>query len=158
MKELQILINSTVESNQLLLSWHPEIEDHLLFLSNPINRRIVHSINFNGGELILGLDNNSELNSLELNRSKRHWRILDDKPNTPNPIRVGSIEFININSPLNELELSLIVQTDKSHSFAKIEIGISNNNSSSFWVAISDQCFAEITDNCLKGFWIELTR
>jgi hypothetical protein len=158
MKELHVKILRRVRSDQLLHSYDPETENHLVFLRTSGNSKIAYSINFNSGELILGLNANRRINSLELNLSKKNWTPVEGKFLRPNTTVEGSVEFTNINSRHTELILPpLIVQTDRLFSAVKIDMGI-NKTSNPIWVHISHQCFLKITDNCLSGFWIDIYR
>jgi hypothetical protein len=155
MNELYVRILDDTKPYQLLLANDTEVKNHLIFLKNPVESRIVYSININGGELILGLDGSRRINSLELNRSKKDWQIINEKPLSQPITNKGCIEFVNINSRHNELDLQIVVQTDKLYSGVKIDIGI-EKVLNPLWVAISEQCFAEIAGDYLKGFWINV--
>lgn len=155
MKVLHVKIVGESKSNQLLVSHDPEIENYLVFLRNPLDSKIIYSVNFNGGELLLGLDGNRRINRLELNYSRRDWIIVKDRNLKPDVSIQGCLEFININSRNNEIDIPLVIQTDDLYSGVKIDIGI-DENPNSFWIALSDQCFTKIADNHVNGFWISL--
>jgi hypothetical protein len=153
MKYLNVKFLRDVEM-ELSLSQDPEIIRYLVLLRDPLNSKITYSININGGELILGLNDDRRINSIELNYPRRSWTLIDDIYLRSDINNRGCLEFININLRHNELELPLAVQSDALYSSIKIDLGIKKMNS--FWVALSSQCCVNIIDNCLSGIWIDI--
>jgi hypothetical protein len=140
----------------LILSVDKNPRGRYLVLSHPTNSKIIYDINFTGGLLLLGLNNDYILNNLELNIYREYWKRLDAKFLKPQQINKRSVKFLNINASHYEFDIPLSVYTDNTQSAVFVEIE-TYAESDSHWVAISENCFMRILNNQLIGFWINLS-
>ena len=154
--ELNVKICPDFEENHLILSVDENLRERYLYLGHPTNSIITYSINFNGGLLLLGLNNYHILNSLELNIYRKQWKSIDLNPLKPSSTINGCIDFVNIITRHNEFDITPNVYTDEIESAALIEIETCKE-SDWYWVTISDNCFVKIYDNHVIGFWINLS-
>lgn len=155
-KEFYAEQSGEYEANSLIPFPGREIRELLLLFVNPTDSKIIYSINVRGGLFLLGLNNLKRITSLELGIYRKQWIILGDNMLRPESAVKGCIEFVNLDSRLNEFdELSLRVYTDKEQSAVKIEIGDHDRTNSS-WIAISRCCLAKLVKNYLVGFWIDI--
>jgi len=154
-EKLSINIYEGSEENLLILSTDKNSKGRFLLLSHPINSKIIYSINLNGGHLLLGLNADHILTSIELNIHREDWKNSGQNLLKPLPNAVGFLEFPNINERLNELDIPLDVYADKTFSVISIQFDEHKEIDAS-WVAISNNCIAKILNNNLVGFWISL--
>jgi len=156
-KELYAEQSGDYEANSLIPFPGRESREQLLLFVNPTDSKIIYSMNVRGGLFLLGLNNLKRITSLELGIYRKNWTILNGDLSRPQPTINGCLEFVNIDSRINEFdELLLRTYTDKSQSAVKIEIG-GDDRTNSLWVAISKYCLAELVENYLVGFWIDIS-
>lgn len=154
-KELFITTIESSEAENLLLDVDIKPRKRYLLLSHPVDSKIVYYINFNGGHLLLGLNEGKILTSLELNINQDHWKIIDSYTFTPVSSKINVLQFPKIDVRANENELPIDVFTNKSVTFVFIKIGDSDEENST-WQQISNQCIVVFKDNYLQGFLINL--
>jgi hypothetical protein len=137
------------------MNFEESIKDGYLYIADPVNSKIAYSINFDGGSLLLGLNQDHALSSLELNISRKWWKLSDLYSLKPNPTVKGLIEFREVNTKHNEFDITPNIYTNDRHSVVFIEIN-GTEDSLFYWATISDNLSAKISNNYLTGFWIDI--
>lgn len=156
-KEFYLKICTAYEEKGLIPFPGRQARDKVLIFENPIDGSLTHNININGGHLLIDLNDSYRISSLELGIYRKNWTFLNEELFRPQPAIKGCLEFVNIKSRINEFdEFRLHVCTDKRQSAVKIEIG-DYDRANSLWIAISSYCIAELVDNFLAGFWIDIS-
>jgi len=158
-KEFYAEILPDEKKGELLLGLDENPRIRYVYLGDPVDSKIVSCINIGGGLLLIGLNNQKRINSLELNIARGYWQDLPDAQfRRPDPTLSGIVEFTNMNPiPVRTKcfdDLPLHIYTNQKLSGIKIEIG-TFERASSAWLAISDNCLVELLDNYLVGFWID---
>jgi hypothetical protein len=155
-KELFVKALENPEEELLLLTVDSNPRKRFISLSHPTNSKIVYYVNFNGGQLILGLNEKKILTSIELNIHKNNWTIINSYiAKVPSPTN-KLLQFPQIEIRANINELPINVYTNETNSFVSITIDDSEEVNSS-WIPISKQCYVGVKDNYLQGFWIILS-
>jgi hypothetical protein len=156
-KELYIRQCSDYEENGLIPFPGRELKEKILLFENPVDSKIIHCVNIRAGLFLIGFNKLKRINSVELGIYRKNWAFVTGELLRPQPAAKGCIEFVNLNSRINEFDdLQLNIYTDKIYSAVKIEIGDYDRANSS-WIALSKYCVAELIDNHLVGFWIDIS-
>jgi hypothetical protein len=156
LNEFKVKICKEVELDE----WNLDVDKpkgRYLYLGHPIDTKIAYSVNIHGGLLLLGTDPSRALTTLELNISMSHWRRSDDDLLRPAPTLRGCLEFSNINSRHNEFDdIDPVAYTDEKNSFVNILID-GKDKQGPIWAGICDKCCANLSDDRIVGFWIDLS-
>lgn len=142
-------------TDQGRLYYHPDkqVEECLVYLRSPINRRITYSVNISGGLVILGADQNGILKDMELNLWRRNWQEGDINVTCLSRVE-ADLQFINLPTKHYELELPVNITRDKSCSKILVSFGKTKNLSKA--IILSENCEALVYNNQLQGFIITL--
>jgi hypothetical protein len=152
MNKITVHLLPPTESGRIHYFRDPEIEQNILYIRRNIHERAAHIINIDSIVMIT-LDNNSILQSLECVRSRKIWRV-QNEVSVPADVIQADVEFLGVDKGLY-LELPVIVMTDKNYSFAQVLIG--NIEPTYKWIALSDQCYALVSGNNFQGYYVRLT-
>lgn len=154
LKQVQIQLSEPTERGRLYYYQDLEIEKNILFIQNNIRRRRSYSINISC-LVILGIDDNHLLKSVEIIYPQRAWEI-ESSPATIRDSFAADIVIPNLSSKTTNIELPVVVLTDHQKSYAQVSIGTLDEDAE--WIALSNQCFALIKESLLQGFFISLGR
>jgi len=158
-KEFLVKVSRTVTSSdfEIRIDENPRIR--YVYLGDPIDSKIVNCLNVNGGELLVGLNSQRRINSIEMNIPRDYWKNLaDSELHRPNHAIRSNIEFVNMgltSERTKTFDLPLIIYVNEKLTSMKIEIGPFGRDNSG-WLAISNNCLVELKEENLVGFWIDL--
>lgn len=149
----KIKLTKLTDEGSLVYVRNPRIEPHGLYITSHIKRKREYYINI-GGDAVFLLDAKRILINVEFIYDRRRWKkaILRE---LPQPQMFANLEFINVHSFANELELPITITTDNEYSYAYVLLGNEEPDDGQ-WVGLSDQCLALVEKNILRGLFVKL--
>ena len=161
-KELIVNLISPTERGRLFYHPDPQIEPGMFYIDSLIHRKVAHTVNINGGQILLRADEDRTLMMVEFLRQRRNWQ----KANlleAPQPVQANDIEFAFVPSERtsflgssSEFDADVTLITDENYSAVKIVIGETGADLEKKWIALSEECFVLIIGDELRGFYIKL--
>jgi hypothetical protein len=152
MEQISIKLRKPSQYGRLYYYRDPQIEENILFLQNNVRRQQTYTINISS-LIILGLDINRLLKSIEVIYPRRSWIIEETMP-LPETSIPADLEITNLIGKNAYLELPIKVFTDYAKSHVYVSIGEAGGCLK--WVNLSDHCFALLQERLLKGFYVNL--
>ena len=134
MQELPVILREATDDGRLIYQHDPEVADYLISLQSPRFTHVVYHVELED-PVLFSLNANRILGALEIVIPRHTWRIAPAQA-TPTANLSASLAF----SPAT-------IQQHSFDLFADVTAEIS-----SFWVALSDHCWALLADDRLKGF------
>lgn len=152
MDKILIGLRPPSSAGRIYYSWDPQIEQQILFLKSIVTRRQRFNVNVDN-QVLFSIDANNLLKSIEVLISRKAWTVEEDIEK-PKANSAFDIEFSNLKKERTFIELPIKVSTNIKFSYALISMGVQTQ--SSFWIALSDQCLAKVTQSSLEGIFAEL--
>jgi len=154
MKNLLIELQAPSKQGRLYWKHDPDIDPYLICLRNPIFRKVAYIINIGGGLAVLDIDSNHIVKRVEINISKKSWVIEDEFSIICRQLS-ADLSFPNLLERNNEIALAVKVTVDSS--YQRLNIFIGDDVSYSLCVELSENCFALVENNYLRGFSIKMS-
>ncbi len=171
MKEILVQLREPTDMGRMYYT--RSYKDQLIYIKSHIPRQMEYAISVGDGPIILMFDKNRILINVEFNYPRHAWKI-ESPYELPNPSLSADIEFTKIQSKsgkvlsphivkhghsfkhyvVNDMDLS--VYTNEQYQYAKILFDTQQTEAT--WVELSDHCLTLVSNNCLKGFYINLTK
>jgi hypothetical protein len=150
---LRVSLQPPTDRGRLYYRLDPQVDSHLLFVSNPIKRRSEYEVNIDGGRAMLDIDHERVLYKVECVIMRRAWKRMT---NLPKPVAFVSadLHFDHLVERHTELDLNVTIATDPTYAQALVTIEKEQANGS--WVALSEHVYALVDDNLLRGFYVNL--
>lgn len=157
MDYLRVRLQQPTLAGRIYYRPDPQIEPHILFIASVNRRRLAYTININGGEVLIGITADRILQDVEFLIPRRAWNVV---PRTifPQSTHVADLVFPYVAEENVVVEWprgTVSVTTDVQYSYAYAQLGESPPGA--LWVALSEQCFALVAEDLLKGFFVALT-
>jgi hypothetical protein len=150
MMEIQVYLRRPTVHGRLYPRYDDEAD--LLVVSRALLEPCPYGIDVDG-TLVFDLDADHVLANFELLVPKRLWHVVSTSE-APRPSREAEIVFSQSSVIQKSFHLPLEVRTNELQSYADIRIGRSEKEA--IWVALSGSCFALLTRDRLKGFFVSL--
>ncbi len=143
------------DENKIVLYPAKGAEDLIVYVKRPGFERMSYYVNIAGGQVIIGLDNNRILKDIEFNFPRNKWKE-EREIVIPTKYTPANLQFINVVQRSNELDLPVLALTDQLKPVVEFYWGDRKPDSPVLWYALSNQCFALISDNLFKGLLVKL--
>ncbi|MCG8350240.1 MAG: hypothetical protein MI924_20940 [Chloroflexales bacterium] len=148
MQELPVILREATDDGRLIYQHDPEVADYLISLQSPRFTHVVYHVELED-PVLFSLNANRILGALEIVIPRHAWRIAPAQA-TPTANLSASLAFSPATIQQHSFDLFADVTTDAAFTYALIIFG--QAEISSFWVALSDHCWALLADDRLKGF------
>ena len=149
-------------------------DSHLLLVESSQWRQMAYCVNIDGGSLLLYFDKQRKLRDIELGIPRSHWQQLSviTKPNEAKPADIflrgvasyhgkwkhSLISRRSDNSTIRiyDYEHRVFAVTDANYSAIHITLGASSKQYQ--WFSLSEDCQVSISENRLKGIFVNISR
>lgn len=152
--DICVSLETPTEQGHLLYVRDPDVAEHLLYLRSPEFQRTTYSVTLED-PVIFRLDSEGILGSAKFVIPRRAWIQTATMP-VPTAARSARLRFTPATIEQRSVDMTANVMTNKQYSYAAITFGSPEVHT--FWVALSQNCFALLAGNRLKGFFILIER
>lgn len=148
-------------------------DSHLLLVESSQWRQMAYCVNIDGGSLLLYFDKQRKLRDIEFGIPRSHWKKLSvlTKPIEAKPADIflrgvtsyhGKWKHPHIrrrsdNSTIRIYDYEHRVFTVTDMSFSAIHITLGTSNKLCQWFALSEDCQVSISENRLKGIFVNIS-
>jgi hypothetical protein len=173
MTETIVELRKTSSEGRLYYKTYPGNKHNILIVESLQPRQMAYCVNIEGGHLLLYFDAQRKLQDIEFGISRKHWQRLS---NLPGPDRSESSDvFLRGVQPLHgkwkhphirkrddgstirgyeyDREVTAVANSELS----AVQILIGSPETSSRWISLSENCWAQVAENRLKGFFVEIS-
>ncbi|MCG8352586.1 MAG: hypothetical protein MI924_32875 [Chloroflexales bacterium] len=151
-KELPVILREAADDGRLIYQHDPEVADYLISLRSPRFTQAVYRVELED-PVLFRLNANRILGAVKIVIPRHAWRIAPAQA-MPTANLSANLEFSPTTIQQHSFDLFADVTTDATYTYALITFG--QAETSTFWVALSDHCWALLADDRLKGFFIML--
>lgn len=148
MKNIKVQLREPSDLGRLCYYPDPETEPYLLLLKSRARECWSYFIHVDG-DANLSMDADRTLRDVEVVVGRHAWKTTDLQ--VPMASRSADLE-IQVHRRNVYVELHVSVMADRSGSYARVLLGDLEEGST--WVALSGECWAEISRDRLKGFFV----
>lgn len=147
----KIRLAEPTERGRLYYYRDPEIEKELLFFRSNIRRRMVYKLVINS--VVLGIDVERVLYYVEVMKARVGWKIIDNV-HLPHISTPADIIFPHLEEVANFVNHPIVVFSDPKFQVVHVKFGVETQTTN--FIALSEQCYAQLNGDILIGFYIKL--
>ena len=146
-----VSLKKTINKNELEVVNNQDLEGKLLYLRKPVQNQLANTINFNGGQLLIGFDEHQELRDIEIGIPMEGWTNLQDL-SRPCPKHRATIEILEAKSNHVEVELPISVYQNRENFLILIHENYYNMQGE--WIEISPCLYIMLYLNEIRGIFV----
>ena len=153
MENILVQFRPQTVNSRLLYKYDAQTDQFLIYVKSAIRKQRMARVNVSGGRMLLGVDNERIIESIEFIIRKRAWKVA---PLDEFPISQFPADLLLVQETINQrtFEIPVKVTTDERYSYMNVIIG--EREQGGIWVELSNQCLALVIENRLKGVFIKL--
>jgi hypothetical protein len=148
----EINLLEPTNEGRIYYSPDPTLEPRILFIRSKIRWAESYGINIEGGSILLSLDQNRILRSVEFIYHQRIWK--KSYIDIPKPKYAKDIQFVNAINRRVAFDMDVTAKTDENYRY--VQFRFFDLEGEGDWVSLSEQCCALIVNNYLCGFFVKL--
>jgi hypothetical protein len=144
----------------------------MLYVESQQTRRMAYCVNVHGGQLLLYFDTQRLLKEIEFGIHQKWWK-KSTALSVPQTNETADLFLLGVKSYHGKwkhshifrkpdgltikdyFEDELPITTATNPESSVVQIGIGSPEQTSRWISLSDDCWAQISNNHLKGFFIK---
>ena len=166
-------LRESSSEGRLYYKTYPGNKHDLLIVESLQPRQMAYCVNIEGGLLLLYFDTKRKLKEIELGIPRNRWRKSSDLPK-PDAIESLDIFLRGVQSyhgkwkhphirkrpdtsTIRVYEYDHEVTVVATSELSAVQILIGSPENSSRWISLSEHCWAQIAENHLKGFFVEIS-
>jgi hypothetical protein len=166
-------LRESSSEGRLYYKTYPGNKHNLLIVESLEPRQMAYCVNIGGGLLLLYFDATRKLQEIELGISRNRWKKSSNLPK-PDTVESSDIYLRGIQSYHGKWQHPHIrkrpdastirvyaydheVNAVANPELSAVQILIGSPEKSSRWISLSENCWTQITENRLKGFFVEIS-
>ena len=173
MTETIVELRETSNEGGLYYKTYPGNKHNLLIVESLQPRQMAYCVNIEGGHLLLYFDTQRKLQEIELGIPRKHWQKLSNLT-SPDGTESSDVFLRGVqsfygkwtyprirkrtdSSTIRGYEYDREVTAVTNLEFSVVQILIGSPEKSSRWISLSENCWAQIAENRLKGFFVKIS-
>lgn len=153
MNGIEIILSEATERGRLYYQPDPEVEHYLFCIQSAVRRKGVSGINV-ASLILFTLDENRSLTNIEFVIPRKAW-IKSTNYEMPKANRSADIAIAK--RALQQEYIEPAVSAITSDDFSSVQVIFGDFEASDEWIALSEKCLALVSENRLKGFFVDFT-
>ncbi|SRR6266508_3381045 len=173
MTETIVELRETSNEGRLYYKTYSGNKHNLLIVESLQPRQMAYCVNIEGGHLLLYFDTQRKLQEFEFGISRKHWQRLSNLP-SPDGTELADISLRGVQSfhgkwkrphirkrvdgsTIRGYEYDREITAVTNLDLSAVHILIGSPETLSRWVLLSEDCWAQIAENRLKGFFVKIS-
>jgi hypothetical protein len=173
MTETIVELRETSSEGRLYYKTYPRNKHNLLIVESLQPRKMAYCVNIEGGHLLLYFDAQRKLQNIEFGISQKYWQRLSNLP-SPDGTESSDVFLRGVQSfhdkwkhshirkradgsTIRVYEYDREVTAVANSELSAVQILIGSPEKSSRWISLSENCWAQVAEDRLNGFFVKIS-